>query len=61
LDRTINEVWNEVEWSRNTKEFYALFAECAKQHYRRVGSVAKHRLKSVEAFQQSGYAQFKLK
>ena len=61
LDCTINEVWNEVAWSRDIKKFYNLFTVLAMQHYRKVGQVAQQRLKSMESFQQSGYAQFKLK
>jgi hypothetical protein len=61
LDCTINEVWDEIEWSRNIKEFYNLFAELAIKHYQKVGKVAQQRLKSMRAFQQSNHAQFKLK
>jgi hypothetical protein len=61
LDCTISDVWNEVAWSRDIKEFYSLFTDLAMQHYRKVGQVAQQRLKKMQGFQQSGYAQFKLK
>jgi hypothetical protein len=61
LNYTINQVWDEIDWGRDSNEFYDLFIDLAIQHYRRVSKDAIHRIASLEAFRKRGYETFSFK
>ena len=58
LNYTINQVWDEIEWSRDLVKFYDMFIRLAIQHYRRVSRDASNRIEALEAFKKSGYKDF---
>ena len=58
LNYTVNEVWNEIDWSRNVTDFYDMFINLAIRHYRRVSRDALNRIASLEAFRGNGYKNF---
>ncbi|MBN2209607.1 MAG: hypothetical protein JW759_09980 [Candidatus Coatesbacteria bacterium] len=55
LKRTLNQMWGEIEWDRDVKEFYDAFTDLAIKHYQRVGRDAQRRLDSIVAFKKDGY------
>ena len=58
LNYTINQVWDEIEWSRDLVKFYDMFIRLAIQHYRRVSRDASNRIEALETFKKSGYKDF---
>lgn len=58
MNYTLNQVWDEIDWKRNTKSFYDLFIELAISHYQRVSRDASKRIEALEKFRQNGYQYF---
>jgi hypothetical protein len=58
LNYTINQIWDEIEWDRETNTFYDLFTQLAIKHYERVGRDAQKRIQAIENFRHGGYARF---
>jgi len=58
LNYTINQVWDEIAWDRDIKEFYDLFVDLAIQHYQRVSRDALKRIAALEEFRKNGYKHF---
>ncbi len=58
LNYTVNQVWDEIDWSRDITNFYDVFMELAIQHYRRVSRDALNRIAALEAFKKNGYKDF---
>ena len=58
LNYTINQVWDEIEWERDIRDFYDIFTDLAIKHYQRVGRDAEKRIKAIESFKRGGYAHF---
>jgi hypothetical protein len=58
MNYTINQVWDEIDWDRDTKKFYDFFTDLAIKHYERVGRDAVKRAQSIEAFRKNGYSKF---
>lgn len=58
LNYTVNQVWDEIDWGRDPKDFYDLFIDLAIQHYKRVSKDAMNRIASLEAFRDRGYEDF---
>ncbi|MCO5067312.1 MAG: hypothetical protein M9910_01260 [Kiritimatiellae bacterium] len=58
LNYTINQVWDEIAWDRDIKEFYNLFVDLAIQHYQRVSRDAMKRIAALEEFRKNGYKRF---
>lgn len=59
LNYSINQVWDEIEWKRSYKDFFKIFCELAKTHYKRVQADADRRIKSIEEFENGNYEHFK--
>ncbi|HYV55280.1 MAG TPA: hypothetical protein VE933_11910 [Chitinophagaceae bacterium] len=59
LNYTVRQVWDEINWERSYKDFFDIFCELAMTHYARVKTDAEKRIKSIQAFMQSGYSLFK--
>ena len=55
---TIDEIWDEIDWSRGIADFYNMFIDCANERYRRVSRDALNRIASLEAFRRNGYKNF---
>lgn len=58
LNYTVNQVWHEIDWSRELTNFYDMFINLAIQHYRRVSRDALNRIAALEAFKENGYKAF---
>jgi len=58
MNYTLNQVWEEIEWNRDTKSFYDLFVDLAITHYQRVSRDALGRIEALERFRQNGYQYF---
>ncbi len=58
LNYTINQVWDEIEWDRDTKKFYDYFTDLAMKHYERVGRDAAKRAEAIREFRKNGYTKF---
>ncbi len=58
LNYTVNQVWDEIAWDRDIKEFYDLFVDLAIQHYQRVSRDALKRIAALEEFRKNGYKHF---
>ena len=58
LNYTVNQVWDEIAWDRDIKEFYDLFVDLAIQHYHRVSRDAMKRIAALEEFRKNGYKHF---
>ncbi len=58
LNYTVNQVWDEIAWDRDLKDFYDLFVDLAITHYRRVSSDAIKRISALEEFRNNGYQHF---
>ncbi len=58
LNYTVNQVWDEIAWDRDIKEFYDLFIDLAILHYQRVSRDAMNRIASLEEFRKNGYTRF---
>ena len=58
LNYTINQVWDEVKWSRSYPEFFEIFCALALTHYKRVKADAEKRMQSIIAFKDSNYEHF---
>jgi hypothetical protein len=58
LNYTVNQVWDEIAWDRNIKEFYDLFTDLAIVHYQRVSRDAMKRITALEDFRKNGYKHF---
>jgi hypothetical protein len=59
LNYTLNQIWDEIEWSRSTTQFFDYFSDLAIKHYQRVGRDAESRIRSIEKFREGGYQNFK--
>ena len=59
LNYTLNQVWDEIEWDRDMKEFYDNFTELAIRHYERVGRDARKRIDAINKFRENGYTYFR--
>lgn len=58
LNYTLNQVWDEIEWDRETNQFYDIFIDLAITHYRRVSRDAGSRIEALERFRENGYKNF---
>lgn len=58
LNRTIHQMWGEIDWKRDCKEFFDLFCDIAVRHYKKVQTDSERRMRSIERFQQNDYASF---
>ena len=58
LNYTVNQVWDEIAWDRDIKEFYDLFTDLAIVHYQRVSRDAMKRITALEDFRKNGYKHF---
>jgi hypothetical protein len=58
LNYTLAQVWDEIEWNREIKDFYAIFIDLAIKHYKRVSSDALKRIEALERFQHNDYQDF---
>ena len=47
LNYTVDQVWEEIDWSRDVTNFYDMFIDLATQHYRRVSSDALNRIAAL--------------
>ena len=59
LNYTVNQVWDEIDWSRSYHDFFDIFCELAVTHYKRVKADAEKRIKSIEQFKHDGYQNFR--
>ena len=55
LNYTLNQVWDEIDWTRDSKEFYDMFTDLAIQHYKRVSRDAAKRIDALKRFRKNGY------
>ena len=58
LNYTLNQVWGEIAWERDLKEFYDIFIDLAVQHYKRVSRDSEGRIKALQMFKANGYENF---
>ncbi|HNY25907.1 MAG TPA: hypothetical protein PKH31_00870 [Candidatus Sumerlaeota bacterium] len=58
LNYTLNQVWDEIDWSRDMTGFFNHFTEIAILHYERVGRDAQKRIAAIRKFRQDGYQHF---
>lgn len=58
LNYSINQVYDEIDWSRTLNGFFDIFADLAIKHYERVGRDAIKRAEAIKRFRQSGYVRF---
>ena len=58
LNYTVNQVWDEIAWERDIRDFYDLFTDLAIVHYQRVSRDALQRIKALEEFRKNGYQLF---
>ncbi len=59
LNYTVNQVWDEIDWSRSYSDFFDIFCGLAITHYKRVMADAEKRIKSIEQFRDGGYQNFR--
>lgn len=59
LNYTLNQVWDEMQWDNSFNSFYDVFCSLAITHYKRVKADAEKRIRSIEAFIENGYTNFK--
>lgn len=59
LNYTINQVWDEIDWSRSCSDFFEIFCDLAISHYKRVKADAERRIRSIIAFKDSNYEHFR--
>ena len=59
LNKTIEGVWNKIDWYRSHPEFFEIFCDLALTHYRRVIDDAEKRIQSISTFEKSKYERFK--
>jgi hypothetical protein len=58
LNYTINQIFEEVDWSRDLNKFFDIFTEIAIKHYERVGRDALKRVEAIKKFRAEGYMRF---
>ena len=58
LNYTLNQVWDEIDWKRDSEEFYDMFIELSIQHYKRVSRDARKRVEALNRFRRNGYFTF---
>jgi len=58
LNYTLAQVWDEIQWERNTRDFYDIFVDLAIKHYQRVSNDASRRIEDLRHFRENGYKQF---
>jgi len=58
LNYTINQIFEEVDWSRDLNKFFDIFTEIAIKHYERVGRDALKRVEAIKKFRAHGYMKF---
>jgi len=58
LNYTINQVWEEIDWTRDINVFYDFFTRLAITHYERVGRDAQKRIGAIKRFREGGYERF---
>jgi hypothetical protein len=59
LNYTINQSWDDIDWTRSYSDFFDIFCRLAITHYRRVKTDADKRILSIEQFISNGYSAFK--
>lgn len=59
LNYTLNQVWDEIDWTRTNNDFFNIFCDLAVTHYKRVKADAEKRIKSIEDFREGGYQNFR--
>lgn len=57
---TLNQAWDEIDWSRDSKEFYDMFVDLSIQHYKRVSRDAAERIEALKRFRKNGHFTFTL-
>ena len=58
LNYSINQVQDEIDWTRPNSVFFDIFTDLAITHYERVGRDATKRIDSIKAFRARGYKEF---
>lgn len=61
LDNTLDQAWNNIEWTRSYHDFFEIFCDLTIQHYERVKSVADTRALSIKKFKDNGFKNFSLR
>ena len=58
LNYTINQISEEIEWTRTIEDFFNIFVDLAIKHYERVGRDAQTRMDAMRRFRDGGYKYF---
>lgn len=58
LNYSINQVYEEIDWTRTFYDFFDIFTDLAIKHYERVGREAIRRAEAMRRFRQNGYIRF---
>ncbi|MFT5860258.1 MAG: hypothetical protein ACI865_002367 [Flavobacteriaceae bacterium] len=61
FNKTINEVYDDIDWDRSVQDFLGHFCDLAAAHYTKVAAVSLNRRASIEKFKASNFTEFKLK
>ena len=58
LNYSINEIFDQIDWSRPLSEFFDIFVDLSVKHYERVSRDAYRRIEAMESFKDGGYEHF---
>ena len=59
LNYSVHQVWEEIDWNRDTNSFFEIFTDLAIKHYERVGRDAAKRADAMREFRRNGYSEFR--
>ena len=59
LNYSIHQMWDEIDWTRDTNSFFDIFTDLSIKHYERVGRDAQKRAESMSEFKRNGYREFR--